>query len=354
MQNQSGPMRNRWIIWLLSPIGLLLLSAFRLLVVSRYNTTTAIAIAESGGYINTLLGSVIPLLPIFVPYLALILLLAEQYTLTIIAFAFTVVISPTRLRLPVTARLAKLDEHALLNVAANQEALTIAILVVALLVASWHHRSFTEGISTTVVLAVALALAAAPFVIHPTLPEDLRAAFTNIHNLFAWIPRDSTLIVQAALAVLVAILLLSNLTPKLVAHGMNVKADSPITITAMTRVTAFAVAVAAAISFFPYLYNIYPLPKHQEYYVTVLRQPWLQTEKITLTSGHVDIGYVLSTADYWFTVLLAKNRTIVYIRDADVASRSVCQPKHVKSRRLPPLIPVFYSPPPRIQSCGHS
>ena len=43
------------------PVGLLLLAATRVLIVSDYNLSTALAILSSSGYINTLIGSVIPL-----------------------------------------------------------------------------------------------------------------------------------------------------------------------------------------------------------------------------------------------------------------------------------------------------
>ena len=66
--------RSATLALLLSPVGLLLISATRLLIVSYYNPATALAILSSGGYINTLLGTIMPMVPIFMPYLALVLL----------------------------------------------------------------------------------------------------------------------------------------------------------------------------------------------------------------------------------------------------------------------------------------
>ena len=54
---------RRSIALILSPVGLLLISAGRLIIVSNFNTTTAVTIASSGGFVNTLLGTVIPLVP---------------------------------------------------------------------------------------------------------------------------------------------------------------------------------------------------------------------------------------------------------------------------------------------------
>src|SRR5215831_3610813 len=82
------------------PVGVLLISAARLIVVANFNTTTAVTIASSGGFVNTLLGTVIPLVPIFMPYLALLLLLLKRFLLSIMAFVFAAFITPTAVALP--------------------------------------------------------------------------------------------------------------------------------------------------------------------------------------------------------------------------------------------------------------
>jgi hypothetical protein len=87
--------RSATMALLLSPIGLLLLAVIRLLIISNYNTTTALAVASSGGYVNTLLGTLIPMVPVLLPYLALGLLFFNRVTLGILALAATALISPT-------------------------------------------------------------------------------------------------------------------------------------------------------------------------------------------------------------------------------------------------------------------
>ena len=86
---------KRSIALILSPVGLLLISAARLIIVANFNTTTAVTIASSGGFVNTLLGTVIPLVPIFIPYVALLLLLTRHFLLSIMTFVFAAFISPT-------------------------------------------------------------------------------------------------------------------------------------------------------------------------------------------------------------------------------------------------------------------
>jgi hypothetical protein len=85
---------RRAITVLITPVGLALISAVRLLIISNYNVTTATTVAESGGYVNTFLGSLIPLVPVFMPYLALVLLAARRFILCAMAVAATALISP--------------------------------------------------------------------------------------------------------------------------------------------------------------------------------------------------------------------------------------------------------------------
>jgi len=87
--------RSATVALLLSPVGLLLISATRLLIISNYNSVTAMAIASSQGYLNTLLGTIIPMVPIFMPYLALLLLFSDRVIAGILAILATVLISPS-------------------------------------------------------------------------------------------------------------------------------------------------------------------------------------------------------------------------------------------------------------------
>jgi hypothetical protein len=89
-----------------SPIGLLVVSVIRLLIVADYNPATALAIVSSGGYVDTLLGTIVPLVPIFTPYLALLLLFFNRVIpglLTLLAAAFmspVVLTRPEAVHLP--------------------------------------------------------------------------------------------------------------------------------------------------------------------------------------------------------------------------------------------------------------
>src|SRR5579859_5941910 len=86
--------RSATIALVSSPVGLLLHSAARLLIVSDYNVTTAAGILGSGGYINTLLGALLPLVPLLLPYAALALLFFKRVILAALAIAAAVFVSP--------------------------------------------------------------------------------------------------------------------------------------------------------------------------------------------------------------------------------------------------------------------
>jgi hypothetical protein len=86
--------RSSTLALLLSPVGVFLLAATRLLIVSNYNLNTALGILSSGGYVNTLLGTFIPLVQVIMPYLALLLLLLNRVIASLLAFLAAVLISP--------------------------------------------------------------------------------------------------------------------------------------------------------------------------------------------------------------------------------------------------------------------
>ena len=89
--------RSTAIALILSPAGLLFIAVTRLLIISNYNSVTAVTLVSSSGYVNTLLGTIIPLVSIFMPYIALVLLFFRKVVPGILALAAAVMITPTRL-----------------------------------------------------------------------------------------------------------------------------------------------------------------------------------------------------------------------------------------------------------------
>jgi len=97
------------------PIGLLLLSVIRLLIVADYNPATASAIASSGGYVDTLLGAIIPLVPIFTPYLGLLLLFFNRVIAGMLMLLAAAFMSPLALARPVALHLPSHDWHSAIH-----------------------------------------------------------------------------------------------------------------------------------------------------------------------------------------------------------------------------------------------
>lgn len=86
--------RSSTMALLLSPLGIIIVAAARLLIIANYHMNSAPTILSSAGYVNTLLGTVFPLIPAFLPYLALVLLYLDRVVASCLAFVATVFISP--------------------------------------------------------------------------------------------------------------------------------------------------------------------------------------------------------------------------------------------------------------------
>jgi hypothetical protein len=107
--------RSSTVALVLSPVGLLLLAATRVLIVSDYNLSTALAILSSSGYINTLIGSVIPLVPVLMPYVALVLLYLDRMVAALLTFAAALLISPATMSGADALSLVRQDWHLMIG-----------------------------------------------------------------------------------------------------------------------------------------------------------------------------------------------------------------------------------------------
>jgi hypothetical protein len=346
-------MRRRWLTLLLSPLGLVLISAGRLLIISNYNTTTATTIASTGGYINTLLGSIIPLVPIFIPYVALLLLLFRQFMLSALTFVFAAFIAPTSLTLPISRQLGAEDTYQVLDrIDTNQET-TLILALLVLIIAYLYFRSFVEALATLLVVAVAAGVLSAPIIQDLYLPSSLQSANASERTIRASLLHDTNKTVNGLLSgaehyTMLAIIIVLVVVPIVVnASGTDLLFE------VIPNIATLVIALVATIALFPYIYNIYPVPHRTEYYVGILRSPWLPAEKLSLRSGRNYYGYELAADPDWFTVLLARTRTIVYIHTDDILRRSVCEP--LSQRKIPvepPLITTFYRKPATIRPCA--
>jgi hypothetical protein len=80
---------------ILSPGVLVFIAGVRLLIIANYDPTTASSIASSSGIVGTLLGTLIPIIPILLPLLALTLFVFRKPLLLLFALFGTALVSPT-------------------------------------------------------------------------------------------------------------------------------------------------------------------------------------------------------------------------------------------------------------------
>src|SRR5262245_54981882 len=335
---------RRSVALILTPLGLLLISAARLIIVANFNTTTAVTIASSGGFLNTLLGTVIPLVPVFMPYFALILLLSRHFLLSILAFAFAAFITPTSITLTDVVGLVQADWYHLVVMISDDRQVIFMILLVILVVLWVYNRSLPEALSAVVVMAVAVALLfALPNLL---LSQHLQSAGTNEQRIVLQSSSGAYGFTgaQALIPVIVLALVFVFLAyPKSISGQVE----------GYSWVLSVAVALIATIALFPYVRYIYPVPQHRNYYTEAAHAMWLPAEKIALSTHRTYYGYILSSGGGWFTVLAANSRTIVYLPAGDVVSRSVCQPRlAAQPQQYPPLVPWLYHPPSRLPACA--
>lgn len=98
----------------------------------------------------------------------------------------------------------------------------------------------------------------------------------------------------------------------------------------------YAIAVAGVCTLaVVFVQTVYRVPFDRTAASEIVRRPWLPTEKIDVKPTETYVGYLVSTEGGWHTVLKDSDRTIVYIRRGEIASREVC-----RVGPPPPMLPA--------------
>src|SRR5579875_17036 len=200
-ENERGMIRRRELIkrlsrsttitLLLSPAGLLLISAIRLVIVADYNPATALAILSSEGYVNTLLGTIMPLVPIFMPYLALVLLFFQRVILGILALLATVLISPVSIQGATAVATARKNWHAAAsghNGGHSSVLIPLLVLFVLLILIELGSEGFHRFLKTIGVIA-SLALVPTIWLIYPLSIHDSSSVYSDLVRQ-PWLPAE--------------------------------------------------------------------------------------------------------------------------------------------------------------------
>ena len=169
--------RSATIALIASPVGLLLISVARLLVISNYDTTTASAIVSSGGYVDTLLATTIPLIPIFLPYIALALLYFNRVILGILSLGTALIISPTALTRASIVHLLQRDGNRIQHASGGVQTFIVvmaAVLLCLLIVELLRLNDFFKSLAVVVsIVAIPIFVSIYPFPIGSEFYSEL-------------------------------------------------------------------------------------------------------------------------------------------------------------------------------------
>jgi hypothetical protein len=178
--------RSTTVALLLSPAGLLLVSVIRLLLIADYNTTTALAIASSGGYVNTLFGSVIPIIPLLLPYIALVLLFSGRVILGLLAALATSLVSPATVRLSTVLRSSSVAWHRISTGGWIYLFVGLGVLVVLLLLVELVGIGYPAAFRSLAAIAFVTLI---PFVIQ-AYPLPLQNSYYATLLKQPWLPAE--------------------------------------------------------------------------------------------------------------------------------------------------------------------
>lgn len=182
--------RSATIALILSPTGLLLIAVTRLLIISNYNPVTASAIVSSSGYANTLLGTVIPLAPIFMPYIALVLLFFRRVIPGILAFVTAALISPTKVSRANALDLLLSDCKSVYRWGSTHAIVAIVAVIGVTLLLATFGLGFNMFIRTTGTIA---SLALIPAIVY-LYPLPYKNNFYSQELRQPWLPAETVVL----------------------------------------------------------------------------------------------------------------------------------------------------------------
>lgn len=319
----------------LSPVVVLFASATRLLLISNYDTTTATTLAASAGVGGTLLGTLVPLLPIFLPAILIFFIIVRRWGLLLLTAVFTALVSPASIhsvKEAGTILINTIDQikETWRGVLQVQPGLQDAIIDIALVIWDW-----VDWIFNIILTALLFPLKLLGFD-DPSLEPLLRDLWPNFMGLWSnWLWP-----VRLAVICMVLTLLWALYAPpwNYVPRGLPFSLSRgflwlPNTVARFLSIAAYGICIAAVCGFSAlYLQNVYRVPLAKDMPFDILRRPWLPAEKIQMASGNILVGYTMSIGNGWHVFLDEQHRTIHYLRALEVKDRTVC---HLREERPP-------------------
>ena len=323
----------------MSPIVVLFASAARVLIIANYNTTTATTMAASAGVVSTLLGTIVPILPLFLPALLVVLVVFRRWAYVVLTAVATAFVSPVY-----TSSVPNALEQA---AGSGQEI--------------WGRLNFGPElfIENNIVGRIGNYLSYIAEIMGNWLQV---IKITLIEFFWPELDADELLLVwnewKWVLISALAAFLLVVLDPPRILRS----ASTPDDVTVWERIRGWAlwrwigkavygvlIAMASAYSALC-VYAVYEVPFNTSAASDILRRPWLPAEQVQLSSGETLVGYTLSTQDGWHALLEEETRRITYIPSRNVTARTVCEVGTTASIP-PPLINLRGSAPSSVITC---
>ncbi len=102
------------------------------------------------------------------------------------------------------------------------------------------------------------------------------------------------------------------------------------------------------------VHTFYRVPFSAELASEIARRPWMPAEEIVFKSDGVSrVGYTLSTKDNWHIILNDVDRSIIYVRADNVATRTACKPSSTYIERSSlPVLPLRNILPETAKTCA--
>lgn len=274
-ENKTRKLTRRTKALLLSPFVVFLILSSRLIIISNYDTPTAMTIAETSGVTNTLLGTTLPLLSHFLPLLCVILIVFRRFILTLFSVLITIAVSPAYVS-PSTGWVNIVSQLQDIWVLLwNGEWLTL-----------WHEwSSLWQGSRFTIFITILLLVAA--FIL--SLAEYNGTLRDILPKLF-----KACLVLTATIVALIS---------------MQTFYRVPLEMNTMLQAIHRPWLPAERI---------------------IIKQPG--------EANIVRVGYTLSTGDIWHVILNENSRTITYVHSQAVLERTVCHVSDLESRRRYPIV----------------
>jgi hypothetical protein len=256
--------RKQWNLRALvaSPIVILIFMGTRLLIVSNYDTNTAVTILNQGGIWATFAGSALPMLPLLLPTIAVSLLIVRAYYASTIAFISSLLVAHTN---KVTSGEQLVDDiEARLHLIEDS---VIHIYRLDLLDTITQHKMLTLAVGIAAIFAF---LGYEINIVSGTLSQETGAR-----------PVD-----------------------RLMKAGF------------VGTTVALGWAIASVIVPVP--------PNDNGIWLRALHQMWYAPEKITFTNGSAITAYHIGLKNEWTILLTEHDRSIIFTKAEEIQQRQVC------------------------------